>query len=199
MLHPDNYDFSKGLTGWTSVGGFVAAVDNKEIKGFTTTSSGAVYTPVYGGNATEKSYLINENEYIRNVNPKYIESEEISIPYNGQGSIDVEVNVNALAAAVYATPVFILPVIRIAVVATNGSDVLTLDYSGKFVTMPSINPPVHEQTFEKGEVKNVGDVIPFLTEGKKSKRNIGRFQIFRTVQVKDKNLRHTESGIFSFC
>ena len=180
MLHPDNYDFSKGLTGWTSVGGFVAAVDNKEIKGFTTTSSGAVYTPVYG-NATEKSYLINENEYIRNVNPKYIESEEISIPYNGQGSIDVEVNVNALAAAVYATPVFILPVIRIAVVATNGSDVLTLDYSGKFITMPSINPPVHEQTFEKGEVKNVGDIIPFLTEGKRVK---GTLEVSNLEQYK---------------
>ncbi|WP_286847093.1 hypothetical protein [Proteiniphilum sp. UBA5463] len=180
MLHPDNYDFSKGLTGWTSVGGFVAAVDNKEIKGFTTTSSGAVYTPVYG-NATEKSYLINENEYIRNVNPKYIESEEISIPYSGQGSIEVEVNVNALAAAVYATPVFILPVIRIAVVATNGSDVLTLDYSGKFVTMPSTNPPVHEQTFEKGEVKNVGDIIPFLTEGKRVK---GTLEVSNLEQYK---------------
>jgi len=180
MLHPDNYDFSKGLTGWTSVGGFVAAVDNKEIKGFTTTNSGAVYTPVYG-NATEKSYLINENEYIRNVNPKYIESEEISIPYSGQGSIEVEVNVNALAAAVYATPVFILPVIRIAVVATNGSDVLTLDYSGKFVTMPSTNPPVHEQTFEKGEVKNVGDIIPFLTEGKRVK---GTLEVSNLEQYK---------------
>jgi len=147
-LHPDNYDFSKGLTGWSAVGDFTASIDNRQIVGFQTQGGQAGYFPIYGA-ATENSYLVNYNQYERNVNPKYLESAEITIPYNGNGAIEVEVDVNATGPLTYPGSSFAPATLRISVVAVSGTETLTLDHSGKFIPMPSTNPPIFSKDFGK--------------------------------------------------
>ena len=57
-LNPVNHDFSQGLTGWEAKDGFVASIENRQVKGFVL-SDGA-YIPDYG-DATNKNYLVNRN------------------------------------------------------------------------------------------------------------------------------------------
>jgi len=145
--HPQNYDFASGLTGWNSVGGFVAAIDNRKIEEYTIgATGGAEYTPIYG-DATDKNYLVNRNEYSRNENPIYIESDGISIPHEGGGGLNVNLIVNAIGPATY--PVFASAFLRVAVVAVSASKTLTLGYNGNFIEMPSTNPPVFVREFER--------------------------------------------------
>ncbi|MEA5046519.1 MAG: BACON domain-containing protein [Petrimonas sp.] len=165
-LHPDNYDFSKGLTGWSAVGDFTASIDNRQIDGFQTQGGQAGYFPIYGA-ATENSYLVNYNQYERNVNPKYLESEEITIPYNGNGAIEVEVDVNATGPLTYPGSSFAPATLRISVVAVSGTEILTLDHSGKFIPMPSTNPPIFSKDF--GKALPVNDVYKADSIGMKVK------------------------------
>lgn len=148
-LHPDNYDFSKDLTGWNPVGGFTASIDNRQITGYSVAGSG-IYTPTYG-EATDKKYLVNNNAYQRNTNPIYLESDPIDIPYSGLGSIDVELDINGIGPKVYPNVTW-KSVLRIAIIAVSDSETLTLDHGGKFIPMPSTNPPVFEKEFDRGVV-----------------------------------------------
>lgn len=165
-LHPDNYDFSKGLTGWSAVGDFTASIDNRQIDGFQTQGGQAGYFPIYGAE-TENSYLVNYNQYERNVNPKYLESAEITIPYNGNGAIEVEVDVNATGPLTYPGSSFAPATLRISVVAVSGTETLTLDHSGKFIPMPSTNPPIFSKDF--GKALPVNDVYKADSIGMKVK------------------------------
>ncbi len=150
-IHPENYDFLQDLTGWNSVGGFVASIDNRKVDTFTTGSTGqAEYKPVYGA-VTEKKYLVNFNEYLRNENPIYLESNAIPIFYSGSGSVTVSLDINAIGPAVSSIGSFPPAYLRVAIIATNGTKTKTLDYSGKFIDYPSINPPVFISQFDMGE------------------------------------------------
>jgi len=147
---PINYDFTQMLSGWTTVGGFNAIIGDKLIKQFTAGGSGgAIISIVPDNNITIKPYLINNNEYIRNINPKYIESSNIDIPYTGYGVININVDVNATGPAI-AHPSRPSAFMRIAVVAVKGTTVKTLDHGGAFINMPSENPPVFAKEFERG-------------------------------------------------
>lgn len=147
---PVNYDFTQMLSGWSTVGGFNAVIGDKLIKEFTAGGSGgAIISIVPDNNVTIKPYLINNNEYIRNINPKYIESANIDIPYTGYGVININVDVNATGPAI-AHPSRPSAFMRIAVVAIKGTTVKTLDHGGAFINMPSENPPVFAKEFERG-------------------------------------------------
>lgn len=147
-LHPENYDFSQELQGWSPVGGFSALTINKQVTGYKVSGSG-IYEPEYG-DETENRYLVNNNPYIRNNNPVYLQSQAIDIPYEGSGSIKVEIDINGVGPKVY--PNTSECALTVAIVAIKGSEVLTLDHGGKFVSMPSINPPVFSKSFERGFV-----------------------------------------------
>ena len=56
--HPQNFDFSEALSGWTAVNGFIAQVNNKEIIGFN--YSDTEITPIFGSNDT-LPYLLSVN------------------------------------------------------------------------------------------------------------------------------------------
>jgi hypothetical protein len=56
--HPQNFDFSEALSGWTAVNGFIAQVNNKEIIGFNYENN--AITPIYGTNDT-LPYLLSVN------------------------------------------------------------------------------------------------------------------------------------------
>ncbi len=56
--HPQNFDFSESLNGWTAVNGFIAQVNNKEIIGFNYENN--AITPIYGTNDT-LPYLLSVN------------------------------------------------------------------------------------------------------------------------------------------
>ena len=163
-LHPDNYDFSQGVTGWTPVGGFVESTNNRQVLNYTIGGTGgATYSPVYG-EETQSNYLVNTNAYVRNTNPIYLESAPIDIPYKGSGAIEVEIDVNGVGPAVY--PNFAGAYLRVAVVAVSGTKVLTLAHGGKFVDMPSENPPIFEKEFDRSLVTTD---IPAIAKGMKIK------------------------------
>lgn len=147
-LHPENYDFSQDLSGWTPVGGFSASTINKPVTGYKVSGSG-IYEPEYG-DETENRYLVNNNPYIRNDNPVYLQSQAIDIPYQGSGAILVEIDINGVGPKVYPNATECS--LTVAIVAIKGSEVLTLDHGGKFVPMPSTNPPVFSKSFERGFV-----------------------------------------------
>lgn len=191
-MHPDNYDFSKDapgsttVTGWHSVGGFVSAIDNRKIESYTIGGSGgAMYLPNYGIE-TDKSYLINLNEYRLNTNPIYLESDPIDIPYTGSGAINIEVDVNGIGPAVY--PNFSGAYMRLAVVAVKGSTVLTLAHGGTFIPMPSENPPFFEQEFERSLITTD---IPAISKGMKIK---GTLEVTDDLSAYDIKLRIYGSG-----
>ena len=58
QLHPDNYDFSQALIGWTSRNGFEAYIDNRVISYY------LGGTPVYELDLTTRDYLVNFNDWI---------------------------------------------------------------------------------------------------------------------------------------
>jgi hypothetical protein len=140
-LHPYNYDFSQGLTGWTPVGGFVAGIGNQSVNGYKIQSG--VYVPEYG--EVGLNHLKNANPYQRNVNPIYLESAPISVPYSGSGAVNIEFDINGIGPMVMTQAVM-----RIAIVAQRGGELLTLHHGGSFAPMPSDNPPVFEKQFKMG-------------------------------------------------
>ena len=140
-LHPDNYDFSRGITGWVPVGGFVAGIGNQSVNGYKIESG--VYVPDYG--AAGLNHLKNANPYQRNNNPIYLESAPIAVPYSGSGAVNIEFDINGIGPMVTTQAVM-----RIAIVAQKEGELLTLHHGGAFAPMPSANPPVFEKRFKMG-------------------------------------------------
>ena len=140
-LHPDNYDFSLGVTGWTSVNGFVATTDNREIELY---SNG---TPIYG-DATSNDYLVNNNERVSGEltldTAPYLESASIPVVSTQSDMVDISIDVSITApggGSSSATPSFV----RYAVIASNGTQTYALNRSGTFEVYDPTNLD-HSQT-----------------------------------------------------
>ena len=140
-LHPDNYDFSVGVSGWTAVNGFVATTDNREIKLY---SNGI---PIYG-DATSNDYLVNNNERVSGTltldTAPYLESASIPVVSTQSDMVDISIDVSITApggGSSSLTPSFV----RYAVIASNGTQTYALNRSGTFEVYDPTNLN-HSQT-----------------------------------------------------
>lgn len=143
-LHPDNYDFSIGLSGWTDVSTieidvteFDGGVGSSEILGYVDVDGDLV--PVYGA-ATTNNYLVNNNIYFDTtpdpelpltVYPAELRSSAISIPNNNNLSMEITVDINAIAPLGIGADV---NKIYYRVVAEKGSVTKNMTNSGGFTS-----------------------------------------------------------------
>lgn len=133
-LHPDNYDFSQGLTGWTAINGFNAVVENRSIEGYTLASNPVRMVPNYGEVTTKNT--------IRSINPTpgldpnydivpYLKSPDIPIVSVNDDVVDINVDISAIGPHNAA--------LRYVVLATNGATRLYLNSSGTFEPFVATN------------------------------------------------------------
>ncbi len=133
-LHPDNYDFSQGLTGWTAINGFNAVVENRSIEGYTLASNPVRMVPNYGEVTTKNT--------IRSINPTpgfdpdydivpYLKSPDIPIVSVNDDVVDINVDISAIGPHNAA--------LRYVVLATKGTTRLYLNASGTFEPFVSTN------------------------------------------------------------
>ena len=140
-MYPQNYDFSNGLTWWTTVNGFNAGLNNKEVTGYT--MSGGDFLPIYGNNV-ETNSVINKNASFSTSSSPYLKSENVGVSYPDNDSVDVTVEVNATGVGSYITNSFV----EFAIIATNPvtSKTLSLSNAGIFETMTN-TPHIHRIKF----------------------------------------------------
>ena len=140
-MYPQNYDFSNGLTWWTTVNGFIAGINNKEVTGYT--MSGGDFFPIYGNNV-ETNSVINKNASFSASSSPYLKSENVAISYPDNDSVDVTVEVNATGVGSYITNSFV----EFAIIAINTvtSKTLSLSNAGIFETITN-TPHIHRIKF----------------------------------------------------
>src|SRR5690554_5027495 len=128
-LHPNNYDFSLGLTNWTSRNGFEAYIDNRVVSSF------LGGTPIYQPDVTTNDYLVNFNNWITNETnldtAPFLESNNIPIASAQNDAVEVEVDISAVMAEKLSSNIAI-SFLRYAIIATNGVDTYALTPSGIF-------------------------------------------------------------------
>ena len=149
-LHPENYDFSLNLTGWTAVNGFVAVIDNRKVDNFVS-GTGVIpqewtTDPVFG-DPTEKKYLVNDNYGINYdfANKPYLRSSNIPVTYPNISQVKVNVEVNATGP--YIDSETYRGETNFAVIASNGTSTLHLTGSGTFEPL-SGDPFLHKVLFD---------------------------------------------------
>ena len=126
--HPENYDFSQGLTGWSEVNGFNAEVENRSIEGYTLEQEPVLrMVPVYGD--------VTSKNTIRNINPSpgfdpdydtvpYLKSPDIPVISISEETVDVTINISAIGPHNAS--------LKYVVLATKGTTRLYLNSAGVF-------------------------------------------------------------------
>lgn len=134
-LHPDNYDFSQGLTGWTAINGFNASIDDREILYY---SNG---NPYYG-DATDQNYLVNLNERVSGSltldTAPYLQSEAIPVVSTQGDMVEISLDINITAPGGGSNSSF-PSFVRYAIIATNGSETYALNRAGTFDVYDATN------------------------------------------------------------
>ena len=146
--HPANYDFSLDLSGWNSVNGFVATIENRHITGF------LGGTPFFDPERTVKQYLLNYNNWIDNTNnlntAPYITTDAIPINSPRADRVEVTVDISSTMAEKLSSNTAI-SFLRYAVILTNGVKTYTLTKAGIFEILDPENISGHSLLLRGGQ------------------------------------------------
>ena len=146
--HPANYDFSLGLSGWNSVNGFVATIENRHIIGF------LGGTPLFDTERTVKQYLLNYNNWIDDTNnlntAPYISTDPIQINSPRADRVEVTVDISSIMAEKLSSNTAI-SFLRYAVILTNGVKTYTLTKAGIFEILDPENISGHSLLLRGGQ------------------------------------------------
>ena len=146
--HPENYDFSLDLSGWNSVNGFVATIENRHIIGF------LGGTPLFDAERTVKQYLLNYNNWIDNTNnlntAPYISTDAIPINSPRADRVEVTVDISSTMAEKLSSNTAI-SFLRYAVILTNGVKTYTLTKAGIFEILDPENISGHSLLLRGGQ------------------------------------------------
>jgi len=147
-LHPANYDFSLDLSGWNSVNGFVATIEDRHITGF------LGGTPLFDPERTVKKYLLNYNNWIDNTNnlntAPYISTDPIQINSPRADRVEVTVDISSTMAEKLSSNTAI-SFLRYAVILTNGVKTYTLTKAGIFEILDPENISGHSLLLRGGQ------------------------------------------------
>src|SRR5690554_5933529 len=178
-LHPNNYDFSLGLTNWTPRNGFEAYIDNKVVSYF------LGGTPIYQPDVTTNDYLVNFNDWITNETnldtAPFLESNNIPIASTQSNTVEVEVDISAVMAEKLSSNTTI-SFLRYAIIATNGVDTYALTTNGVFETYDPEKINEHSIILAGGQQPPLLLTSPAYTNSSKRKgvlevNNINDFHI----------------------
>jgi hypothetical protein len=146
--HPVNYDYSLGLSGWNSVNGFVATIENRHIIGF------LGGTPLFDTERTVKQYLLNYNNWIDDTNnlntAPYISTDPIHINSPRADRVEVTVDISSIMAEKLSSNTAI-SFLRYAVILTNGVKTYTLTKAGIFEILDPENISGHSLLLRGGQ------------------------------------------------
>jgi hypothetical protein len=190
-LHPNNYDFSNGLTNWTSRNGFEADIDNRVVSYF------LGGTPIYQPDVTTKDYLVNVNDWITDETnldtAPFLESNNIPIASTQNNTVEIEVDISAVMAEKLSSTTAI-SFLRYAVIATNGIDTYALTQNGLFEAYDPEKINEHSIILAGGQQSPLLLASPAYTNSSKRKGvlevdNVNDFHI---------NIRIYGSGLFQY-
>mgnify|MGYP000848133622 CR=1 FL=1 len=139
--YPENSDFSKGLSGWTTYNDFDCEINNNEVLRYIQDLT--YWWPSLGG-ATEKNNLrCNRNPFNPNAsNNPYVESPPIVVTYPNSNSVEVTIDINAISTGAFIAAT---SYINFAVIAKAPDNSLySLGGSGSFTSF-SGNPYFHRE------------------------------------------------------
>lgn len=146
--HPVNYDYSLGLSGWNSMNGFTATIDNRHITGF------LGGTPFFDDERTVKQYLLNYNNWIDNTTnlntAPYIATDSIQINSTRADRVEVIVDISSIMAEKLSSNTAI-SFLRYAVILTNGVKTYTLTKAGIFEILDPENISGHSLLLRGGQ------------------------------------------------
>ena len=190
-LHPNNYDFSNGLTNWTSRNGFEADIDNRVVSVF------LGGTPIYQPDVTTNDYLVNINNWITDETnldtAPFLESNNIPIASTQNNTVEIEVDISAVMAEKLSSTTAI-SFLRYAVIATNGIDTYALTPNGLFEAYDPEKINEHSIILAGGQQSPLLLASPAYTNSSKRKGvlevdNVNDFHI---------NIRIYGSGLFQY-
>lgn len=146
--HPANYDFSLGLSGWNSMNGFTATIENRHITWF----FGG--TPLFDDERTVKQYLLNYNNWIDDTNnlntAPYIATDAIQINSPRADRVEVTVDISSTMAEKLSS-FDVISFLRYAVILTNGVKTYTLTKAGIFEILDPENISGHSLLLRGGQ------------------------------------------------
>jgi hypothetical protein len=169
--HPANYDFSLGLSGWNSVNGFVATIENRHIIGF------LGGTPLFDTERTVKQYLLNYNNWIDDTNnlntAPYISTDAIPINSPRADRVEVTVDISSTMAEKLSSNTA-MSFLRYAVTLTNGVKTYTLTKAGVFEELDPENISGHSLLLRGGQQSPLLLASPALSNSESFK---GLFEV----------------------
>ena len=169
--HPANYDFSLGLSGWNSVNGFVATIENRHIIGF------LGGTLLFDPDRTVKQYLLNYNNWIDDTNnlntAPYITTDAIPINSPRADRVEVTVDISSTMAEKLSSYT-VISFLRYAVILTNGVKTYTLTKAGIFEELDPENISGHSLLLRGGQQPPLFLASPALSNSESLK---GLFEV----------------------
>lgn len=176
-LHPYNYDFSQGLTGWTAINGFNASIYDREILYYLNGNP-------YYGDTTDHNYLVNLNERVSGSltldTAPYLQSEAIPVVSTQGDMVDISLDINITAPGGGSNSSF-PSFVRYAIIATNGSETYALNRAGTFDVYDATNLD-HSQTVFIGS--DVFGQITAVSKGQLIKGKLERDLSDYTITVR---------------
>ena len=96
-MHPENFDFSQGMVGWTAVSGFDCSIEDREVKGFT---SGYPMWGVEYGEKERKRLMIRQSYHNVWAIPDTLPYVRTSFPVitTNENSVNIEIDISVLGS-----------------------------------------------------------------------------------------------------
>lgn len=96
-IHPENFDFSRGMEGWTAVGGFDCSIEDREILGFT---SGYPMWGVEYGDQERNRLMIRQSYRTVWAYPDSLPHVKASFPVitTNENSVNIEIDISVLGS-----------------------------------------------------------------------------------------------------